>query len=550
MHARTDQMDFDDGPADPVAAMAWPANSARFVPPPHTFESARPVNGHRAPPSDADAEENLIAALFVDAADVLERCAESAITESSFTQRRLAAVFAAALDLHGQKQPVDIATLAHVLRDCEAFDGEPVITALMWMEGKATTTAHVRLFAKAVRGAELLRRAHEAAIQSMEEVFKCAAEDAAEMLEGQQARLKRIADSSSSPQDLMDRAFNPAKLVPRPPPVYTIADIGVCTRGNLTTIYAQSKAGKSSFTGAMMAATMLTGTASADTLGVKGPNYASQAVLHFDTEQSTYDWQALVLSIVRRAGLKEPPKWFMSFSLAGMEAAKAERFVHAALRIAQKRCGGIHSVFVDGVADLVSSPNNEDDSNALVARLHGAAIEHDCSIINILHLNPASKDKTDKGRGHLGSQLERKSESNLTLKKEGDVTVLMAEGRQRGRPIPTDKAPAFQWSEEHAMHRSVARPDSDSKSPASKTGRKQKYEFAAFRDCFPKFNEAPQPITVVHRKADTISGIKIQTFRDLVMRAHQSGLLDRSETAQGFVFRLADHPPVGAEASV
>jgi hypothetical protein len=116
---RPDQMDLDDGPDSAAGAVNGTAanTNARFAPPAHSFEAARPVNAHRAPPSDADAEENLIAALFVDATEVLDKCADASITESSFTQPRLAAVFGSALDLHAQKEPVGIATLAHVLKN-------------------------------------------------------------------------------------------------------------------------------------------------------------------------------------------------------------------------------------------------------------------------------------------------------------------------------------------------------------------------------------------------------------------------------------------------
>jgi len=520
----------DDGVASASASADAERNGThpnRFTPPPNSFESARPARiGEtvlsRELPSDADAEENLIAALFVDSAEVLSKCADAGLTTSSFTSPRLAAVFGAACELNDEREPVSTISLIHRLKGHEAFDGLPIMPEILALEKQSATTAHVKMLVRSIRGAELLRRAHGAALQAMEEVFKCSADDAERMLEGQQARLKHITDSASSPSDLMDRVFDPKKLLPRPPAIYTIADIGICTRGNLTTIYAQSKAGKSSFIAAMIAATMLPGTSSADTLGVKGPNYGHAAVLHFDTEQSTYDWQALVLSILRRAGLQAPPKWFLSFSLAGMEAAKAERFVHAALRHAKKQCGAVHSVFVDGVADLVSSPNNEDDSNALVARLHGAAIEHDCAIVNILHLNPASKDKTDKGRGHLGSQLERKSESNLTLKKEGDVTMVVAEGRQRGKPIPEKKQPCFKWSDEHEMHRSCALPEDETKS----VGRPESWVFSTFKSVFPSKAENPLPLTQLVPRLSANKPISAKQLYPALKRWEEEGCIE------------------------
>lgn len=76
--------------------------------------------------------------------------------------------------------------------------------------------------------------------------------------------------------------------------------------------------------------------------------------------------------------------------------------------------GGVHSVWLDGVADAVKSPNDEQEAIPLVRRLHGLAIKHRCTIVCILHLNPGSDFKS---RGHLGSQLEQKAETVLQLKK-------------------------------------------------------------------------------------------------------------------------------------
>ncbi len=48
------------------------------------------------------------------------------------------------------------------------------------------------------------------------------------------------------------------------------------------------------------------------------------------------------------------------------------------------------------------------------------AIEHDCPLITIIHTNPFS----DKERGHLGSQLQRKAESVIGIKSEGDISFI------------------------------------------------------------------------------------------------------------------------------
>jgi hypothetical protein len=88
------------------------------------------------------------------------------------------------------------------------------------------------------------------------------------------------------------------------------------------------------------------------------------------------------------------------------------------------------------------------------------------------------------------------------------------------------------------------------KAPPQKPGRKQKYEFSLFRTVFPKLNETPQTLNIIYRKVGDISEIPLSSFKDLCLRAAAAGLLDRIETPAGFLFRLADHPPHGAEAAV
>ncbi|MSU34356.1 MAG: hypothetical protein EXS36_04470 [Pedosphaera sp.] len=123
------------------------------------------------------------------------------------------------------------------------------------------------------------------------------------------------------------------------------------------------------------------------------------------------------------------------------------------LETAKADLGGVHSVFIDGIADLVLDVNDAAESNAFVAELHALAIQFECAIVLVIHLNPGGQAKggTPKTRGHLGSQLERKSETNLRLDKDEDVAVVWSD-KNRHAPIPKDKGTRFEWSDEHRMH--------------------------------------------------------------------------------------------------
>ncbi len=79
------------------------------------------------------------------------------------------------------------------------------------------------------------------------------------------------------------------------------------------------------------------------------------------------------------------------------------------------------------------------------------AIKFDCTLVSAIHLNPGSDFKT---RGHLGSQLERKAETNFKVEKDDEVCTLWAE-KTRHAPILKKTGPRFAWDNEAGMHVSI-----------------------------------------------------------------------------------------------
>jgi hypothetical protein len=123
-----------------------------------------------------------------------------------------------------------------------------------------------------------------------------------------------------------------------------------------------------------------------------------------------------------------------------------------AIHIAKEEHGGIHSILLDGAADFVEDVNDPGESNDFVATLHDLAIRHDCPIDSVIHFNPGG----DKPRGHLGSQLERKAETNLALEKDATETTVIYSTKNRRAGIPKDSGPRFKFNPEAGMHLSVA----------------------------------------------------------------------------------------------
>ena len=258
---------------------------------------------------------------------------------------------------------------------------------------------------------------------------------------------------------LEKRRFKHLAIPPSLRVVYTLMGQAIATPGNLVAITSAVKTGKSAVVGAMCGASMSTD-GEPDLLGFASDNPKGLAVLHFDSEQSPDDHWHCVHRALKRVRRDEPPAWFYSYCLTGLQQDGIMACVNAALVIASEAYGGIHSVLLDGIADLVKDPNDAGECNAFIASLHDLAIEHDCPIIGVIHFNPGS----DKTRGHLGSQFERKAETNLRLDKEDGVTEIWSE-KQRRAPIPKGSGPCFCWDDAKGMHVSVQNP-SDARAEA------------------------------------------------------------------------------------
>jgi hypothetical protein len=249
---------------------------------------------------------------------------------------------------------------------------------------------------------------------------------------------------------LAARMFSAATKPVEPTQCYVLAGVGISTSGNLATLAAQAKQGKTAIIGAAIASTFAE--PGSDCLSITSTNEKGLAVVHLDTEQSPFDHWTLVDRAIRRAGAGATPAWLNSYCGTGLSLVELRQAIRLSLDRAAQKFGGIHSFILDGAADCVADVNDPAESNDFVAELHALAIQYNCPIIGVIHLNPGSEFKT---RGHLGSQLERKAETNLRLEKDADgVSVLWADKNRRA-PILKKSGPRFAWSNEHNMHVSV-----------------------------------------------------------------------------------------------
>lgn len=266
----------------------------------------------------------------------------------------------------------------------------------------------------------------------------------AEKLKEDQAKAELLAK-------LDQRKFDVSTPVPDAPPVFTLNNIPIATQGNVETVQGKQKAGKTAIVLNLIAASLKPAGNTTDTLGIEGRNAAGKALIHFDCEQSPADADKIARKALRKVGLNEQPRWLRSYRLVDLDIQDRKNGLQYEIERAAKEHNGIFAVIIDGVADLLGSLNDEESANKLIAWLHKLASTHATVIFLIIHENPSSSDG-GKTRGHLGSGLGRKSETNLVVKKDGEgISTLYAEDT-RHTPIYEKDGARFKWSNEAGMH--------------------------------------------------------------------------------------------------
>lgn len=265
-------------------------------------------------------------------------------------------------------------------------------------------------------------------------------------------------ESTTDQDSLLGKLDNHRLHLTQPPPkpvsVYSLAGQQISTAGNITVFSAQAKSGKTAVMGALPASALGAEDGAegcGDFLGFTGAPHDGKAVIYFDTEQAPYDAWTLIHRAALRAEVKTWPENFRFYSLADVATPERRKMLSLELKRAEKECGGIHSTFIDGVADLCLDPNDPAESFGLVEELQRLAIEHHCPVITVLHENPSGAE-TGKTRGHLGSQLERKAESNLRVFKDAKGICTIYSERCRRASIPKDEGPRFAFDLKAGMH--------------------------------------------------------------------------------------------------
>lgn len=131
-------------------------------------------------------------------------------------------------------------------------------------------------------------------------------------------------------------------------------------------------------------------------------------ILYFDTEQSKYHVQRTLRNICCLSGNKYPKK-LKVFSLRKYSPKERLEIIEYAIYKYQN----IGLIAIDGIRDLITSINDEEQSTIISSKLLKWTEELNTHIVVVLHENKGDSN----ARGHIGTELVNKTETVMTVTK-------------------------------------------------------------------------------------------------------------------------------------
>ena len=222
-------------------------------------------------------------------------------------------------------------------------------------------------------------------------------------------------------EHLSKARINPSEEIQEPPVCLQVVEddtlIDVCTLGNFSLAIGKAKSRKTFLVTLLFS--IVTGHQTNKFSG--GLPIEKNAGIYFDTEQGRFHVLRLLKRICKLTG-KEKPTNITVYSLR--KYAPSDRL--ALIERAIYNASDLGFVVIDGIRDLVTSINDEEQATIIATHLLKWTEELNIHIMTILHQNKADNN----ARGHLGAELTNKAETVLSITKQDDdksISIAAAE---------------------------------------------------------------------------------------------------------------------------
>lgn len=191
------------------------------------------------------------------------------------------------------------------------------------------------------------------------------------------------------------------------------------TLGNFSMLIGKAKSRKS-FCLTLFAGALLTNEPIYNTFSGCLPS-DKRNVLFFDTEQAKYHVQ-LALNRICKLAKDENPINFVMHGLRSEPPQKRLELIETAI----ENTPNLGFVFIDGVKDLITSINDEEQATLVSSKLLRWSEIYNIHIVVVLHQNKSDTN----ARGHIGTELQNKAETVISVTKDGnnkDISIVEAE---------------------------------------------------------------------------------------------------------------------------
>ena len=259
-----------------------------------------------------------------------------------------------------------------------------------------------------------------------------------ELIKKQVNDLQKLEEGRVIDDDYDDTLVDLNNIPEDAPKVFSLGGTLIAREGTLLVVEGQSKSGKSSILMAL-GASFVNPATKQDVLSFKC--HKSEGVIeHIDTEQSYTHQNKLIKQLKFRSEVDAISDKMRFHNGLRKDGPALMKILTKAARKPE-----VFAVVVDGIADFILDTNDLKESEALVKSLMGLVERHKLVLVLVIHQNPGIGGK---GRGHLGSVLDRKAATILQVKKDGETHTISTR-QYRDAPIIGDDSIRCRWSDSH-----------------------------------------------------------------------------------------------------
>ena len=250
-----------------------------------------------------------------------------------------------------------------------------------------------------------------------------------------------------------ERMCNEAQLdidkeVPPPPVAIYIGDSPACTFGNFSASIGKPK-GKKTFNVSAMTAAAMTNSTILNYRGSLPPN--QNGILYFDTEQSTYHAFRVFkrIATLTRKSNQEINERIKYFALRKYSVEDRIGMIDHKIR----NTPAVGLVIIDGIRDLMLDINNPREATLIVNYLMNWTEEFNLHLHTVIHQNKGDEN----ARGHIGTEINNKSEAKRAVELERDSAMAMADTFESERDTALRQLREQKTEEQHRISMAVSR---------------------------------------------------------------------------------------------